>query len=238
MFFRYDFHNHSCLSPCGDNDMTPCNIVGMAKILSLDIIALTDHNSCLNCPAAVELGKKEGITVIPGMELCTAEEIHVVCLLPNVETALEFSSYVKKRIPPVKNREEIFGEQLILSQSDEILGKEDLLLTTASSIGIYEVPALIKSFGGAAFPAHINRSSYSVISSLGEITADMGFLCAEFTKDADVKEYVRRFPALSDMKIFYNSDAHYLENMNLDPKHIDLPKPTAEEVIKYINSCK
>ena len=224
MFFRYDFHNHSCLSPCGDNDMTPCNIVGMAKILNLDIIALTDHNSCLNCPAAVKLGENSGVTVIPGMELCTAEEIHVVCLLPNTQKALDFSAYVRERIPPVKNREEIFGEQLILSEDDEIIGKEDLLLTTASSIGIYEVPA------------HINRSSYSVISSLGEITADMGFSCAELTRDANLKEYTERFPDLSGMKIFYNSDAHYLENMNLDPKHIELEEPTAEAVIEYINS--
>lgn len=236
MFFRYDFHNHSCLSPCGDNDMTPCNIVGMAKILNLDIIALTDHNSCLNCSAAVKLGENSGVTVIPGMELCTAEEIHVVCLLPNTQKALDFSAYVRERIPPVKNREEIFGEQLILSEDDEIIGKEDLLLTTASSIGIYEVPSLIKSFGGAAFPAHINRSSYSVISSLGEITADMGFSCAELTRDANLKEYTERFPDLSGMNIFYNSDAHYLENMNLDPKHIELEEPTAEAVIEYINS--
>ena len=236
MFFRYDFHNHSCLSPCGDNDMTPCNIVGMAKILNLDIIALTDHNSCLNCPAAVKLGENSGVTVIPGMELCTAEEIHVVCLLPNTQKALDFSAYVRERIPPVKNREEIFGEQLILSEDDEIIGKEDLLLTTASSIGIYEVPSLIKSFGGAAFPAHINRSSYSVISSLGEIKAGMGFYFSELTRDANLKEYTERFPDLSGMKIFYNSDAHYLENMNLDPKHIELEEPTAEAVIEYINS--
>ena len=136
MFFRYDFHNHSCLSPCGDNDMTPCNIVGMATILNLDILALPAHNSCLTCPAAVKLGEILGVTVLPGMELCTAEEIHVVCLLPNVEKALDFSAYVRERIPPVKNREEIFGEQLILSENDEILGKEELLLTTASSIGL------------------------------------------------------------------------------------------------------
>ena len=159
-----------------------------------------------------------------------------MCLLPNTQKALDFSAYVRERIPPVKNREEIFGEQLIFSEDDEIIGKEDLLLTTASSIGIYEVPSLIKSFGGAAFPAHINRSSYSVISSLGEITADMGFSCAELTRDANLKEYTERFPDLSGMKIFYNSDAHYLENMNLDPKHIELEEPTAEAVIEYINS--
>ncbi|HAS37802.1 MAG TPA: phosphoesterase, partial [Ruminococcaceae bacterium] len=80
MKLYYDFHLHSCLSPCGDNDMTPYNLVNMAKILGLDAIALTDHNTAQNCRAAMEVGKSIGVTVIPGMELCTSEEVHVVCL--------------------------------------------------------------------------------------------------------------------------------------------------------------
>ena len=79
MKLYYDFHLHSCLSPCGDNEMTPYNLVNMAKVLGFDVIALTDHNSCKNCRAAVRAGEDAGLTVIPGMELCTAEEIHVVC---------------------------------------------------------------------------------------------------------------------------------------------------------------
>ena len=88
MFYRYDFHNHSCLSPCGDGDMTPFNLVNMAKLLNLDIIALTDHNSALNCPAALKIGQAVGVTVIPGMELCTSEEVHVVCLFEELDGAL------------------------------------------------------------------------------------------------------------------------------------------------------
>lgn len=234
MFFRYDFHNHSCLSPCGDNDMTPYNFVNMAKLMGLDVVALTDHNTCLNCPAAVKAGEIAGITVIPGMELCTSEEVHVVCLLPDVQSALEFSAYVRSTMPPVKNREKIFGEQLIMDETDNVTGKEDLLLTTASSIGIYQVPKLMEQYGGAAFPAHINRSSYSVISNLGEITADMGFNCAELTPDADLNIYAEKYPDLKNMKILYNSDAHYLENINMNPKHIDIPALSAENVINYL----
>ena len=101
MFFRYDFHNHSCLSPCGDNDMTPYNFVNMAKLAGLDIVALTDHNTCLNCPAAIKAGEKAGITVIPGMELCTSEEIHVVCLLPDLKIVSEKHNY-EFNIPLIK----------------------------------------------------------------------------------------------------------------------------------------
>ncbi len=236
MFFRYDFHNHSCLSPCGDNDMTPYNFVNMAKLMGLDIVALTDHNTCLNCPAAVKAGEFAGITVIPGMELCTAEEVHVVCLFADLKNALNFSAYIRSTLPPVKNREKIFGEQLIMDEKDNILGKEELLLTTASSVGIYQVPKLMEQYGGAAFPAHINRSSYSVISNLGEITADMGFNCAELTPDADLKQYEEKYPDLKQMKILYNSDAHYLENINMNPKHIEIPSASAKNVTDFLNS--
>ena len=82
MKLYYDFHIHSGLSPCGDNEMTPNNIVNIAKLYDLDVIALTDHNSTLNCKAVMDLGKEIGLTVIPGMELCTSEEVHLVCLFP------------------------------------------------------------------------------------------------------------------------------------------------------------
>ena len=89
MKLYYDLHLHSCLSPCGDNDMSPYNLANMAKLLGYDIIALTDHNSCENCESVIKLGKEIGLTVVPGMELCTAEEIHNVCLFPTLEKAME-----------------------------------------------------------------------------------------------------------------------------------------------------
>ncbi len=236
MFFRYDLHNHSCLSPCGDNDMTPYNLVNMAKLLDLDVIALTDHNTCLNCPSAIRVGEEIGVTVIPGMELCTAEEVHVVCLFPELENALSFSAYVRENMPQVKNREDIFGEQRIMDERDNIIGKEELLLTTASNIGIYTVPGLVKSYGGCAFPAHIDRSSYSVISNLGGIDSSMGFRAFEMTKNADLDAYSEKYPDLKNMTVFYNSDAHYLENMNMDPKHIQCECNNARSIVEYIAS--
>ncbi|MDR2932189.1 MAG: PHP domain-containing protein, partial [Oscillospiraceae bacterium] len=107
MTLRYDFHLHSCLSPCGDNDMTPCNIVNMAKLLELDIIALTDHNTTGNCRAAMAAGAKIGLVVVPGMELCTAEEIHAVCLFPDIDSAERFDAMVRPGIPPIKNKPDI-----------------------------------------------------------------------------------------------------------------------------------
>ncbi|MDI9489318.1 MAG: PHP domain-containing protein, partial [Bacillota bacterium] len=90
----YDLHIHSCLSPCSDEDMTPANIVNMAKLLGLDVIAVTDHNSCRNCPAVYNYAQKNNILVIPGMELCTMEEVHVLCFFEELENAMAFDKYV------------------------------------------------------------------------------------------------------------------------------------------------
>ena len=107
MKLYYDLHLHSCLSPCGDNDMTPYNLINMAKIMGLDLIALTDHNTCGNCRAAMEAGRQAGITVVPGMELCTAEEVHNVCLFADVDSAEAFSDYIKTTMMPIKNKAKI-----------------------------------------------------------------------------------------------------------------------------------
>lgn len=236
MNLKYDFHLHSCLSPCGDNDMTPYNLVNMAKLLGYDIIALTDHNSCLNCPAALKAGEEAGITVVPGMELCTSEEIHAVCLFPDLKKALEFSDYVKFTMPPVKNDASIFGEQLIMDSTDRIIGNEEILLTAASGISIDDAVKEVSRFGGAVFPAHLDRASYSVLSVLGFMYPEMGFAAAEFTHKAYIPQYEEKHPLLKEMKKLRNSDAHYLENMVEPSVEIDLPECSAEAVVSYLNS--
>lgn len=236
MNLKYDFHLHSCLSPCGDNDMTPYNLVNMAKLLGYDIIALTDHNSCLNCPAALKAGEEAGITVVPGMELCTSEEIHAVCLFPDLKNALEFSDYVKSTMPPVKNDASIFGEQLIMDSTDRIIGNEEILLTAASEISIDDAVKEVSRFGGAVFPAHLDRASYSVLSVLGFMYPEMGFAAAEFTHKAYIPQYEEKHPLLKEMKKLRNSDAHYLENMVEPLVKIDLPECSAEAVVSYLNS--
>lgn len=236
MNLKYDFHLHSCLSPCGDNDMTPYNLVNMAKLLGYDIIALTDHNSCLNCPAALKAGEEAGITVVPGMELCTSEEIHAVCLFPDLKNALEFSDYVKSTMPPVKNDASIFGEQLVMDSTDRIIGNEEILLTAASGISIDDAVKEVSRFGGAVFPAHLDRASYSVLSVLGFMYPEMGFAAAEFTHKAYIPQYEEKHPLLKEMKKLRNSDAHYLENMVEPSVEIDLPECSAEAVVSYLNS--
>ena len=210
----YDLHIHSCLSPCGDDDMTPANLVGMAAVKGLEVIALTDHNSCQNCPAAMYHGKKYGVTVIPGMELTTAEEVHVICLFADLDAALAFDSYVYARLMPVPNREDIFGKQQIMNQNDEVAETVEYLLINAVSISFDDVFPLVESFGGIAYPAHVDKSSTSVISNLGFIPPDSTFTCAEFHDFKNLHRLRKEHPYLETCSVICCSDAHYLQDIH------------------------
>lgn len=209
----YDLHLHSCLSPCADDDMTPNNIVNMALLLGYDMIAVTDHNSCRNIPAAVRAGEANGLTVVPGMELCTAEEAHVICLFPTVEAAIGFDRFVSERMPPVKNRPEIFGRQTVMDENDNVTGREDILLLNAAAIGVNSVRETVRRFGGTAFPAHVDRSAYSVLANLGGIPPEAGFTAAEISAKGDVPALLKQHRELAEMTLLFNSDAHTLEGM-------------------------
>ena len=236
MKLHYDFHIHSCLSPCGDADMTPNNIVNMAKIMGYDAIALTDHNTALNCPAVQKLAKENGITFIPGMELCTSEEVHVICLFYRLEDALKFSEYVKSTIPPIKNKPSVFGEQLICDENDNVIGQEDILLVTASGISTEKVVKKVGEYNGICYPAHIDRSSFSIISNLGIINSSFGFKCAEIYDIMKENELKKRYPYLNELKIISDSDAHYLENMRLPEQVLEVAQNDTKTILDYLKT--
>ena len=185
----YDLHMHSCLSPCGDDNMTPANLVGMAAVKGLDVIALTDHNSCKNCPAAMKHGEEYGVIVIPGMELTTSEEVHVVCLFPTLDDALSFDAYVYDHILPIKNKEHIFGRQQIMDAQDYVIGNVERLLISATDISFDRIFALASSYHGIAYPAHIDN---------------MG----------NLHRIQKEHPYFLQCNIVSSSDAHYLEDIN------------------------
>lgn len=229
-----DLHIHSCLSPCGDDDMTPNNLANMAALSGCEIIAITDHNTSKNARAVMEAGEKAGLLVIPGMELCTSEEAHVVCLFETLDGAMRFDSYIYDTMPHVPNKAEIFGEQRLMSAEDELLGLEENLLLVSSFVSVNEAAALAAEYGGVAFPAHVNRDSYSVIASLGSIPAETGFTTAEITRDCDLDLLKRQNPELNGMLIVRNSDSHYLETLTGEPGQLQLPEKTAHAVIEVL----
>ncbi len=234
--FWYDLHLHSCLSPCGSDDMTPNNLVHMAALLGYDIIALTDHNTARNTPAAVQVGREAGITVVPGMELTTAEEAHVVCLFPTPEQALAFEERIREDWLRFPNDASIFGNQWILNSGDEKIGEEPDLLISATAVGVNEVLDLAEAFGGTAFPAHVDKNAYSVIASLGAIPPETGFRAAEISFSGDVQRMKLQNPELDGMLILQSSDAHYLENMREPSRRIALAENSARCLIETLRA--
>lgn len=190
--------------------MTPSNIVGMAAVKGLDVIALTDHNSCKNCPAAMTHGEQYGVTVIPGMELTTSEEVHVVCLFSGLSEALAFDAYVYEHLLPIKNKEHIFGKQQIMNEQDEVTGTVEKLLISATDISFDHVNELVAGFHGIAYPAHLDKSSTSLISNLGFIPPDSTFQCAEVHDLKKLHALKKANPYLETCHIISSSDAHYL----------------------------
>ena len=204
----YDLHMHSCLSPCGADDMTPNNLVNMAALAGLQVIAVSDHNTTRNVPAAMKVGQQVGVLVVPAMELTTKEDIHVLCLLPDPETAEDFRKYVYERLPRRKNRPKAFGNQFVMDENDEILEEETQILNFGSSIGIYETKRLLADYHGLAIPAHIDRASYSLIGVMGNVDTDMGFTVYETTIGCDRQSLMERYRFRGGF--LSNSDAHDL----------------------------
>lgn len=210
MEYAVDLHIHSALSPCADNDMTPNNIIGMALVKGLDIIAVTDHNSAENLEAFDQCSKDTDLVVVPGMELETREEIHMVCLFPSVEAALNMQDMVYKYMPLLKNRQEIFGEQHILTSEDLVKSHLDRMLLTAADISLEDAFRRVYEFGGIAIPAHIDRASFSIISNLGQIPEEIGFKFLEISRYCILNDIIKNNDYLKRYNIIRSSDAHTL----------------------------
>lgn len=211
---RCDFHIHSALSPCADQDMTPGNIVSMAKLKGLDVIAVTDHQCCGNVNSAMVLASRFGITVVPGMELETNEEIHSICLFPDLKSAMIFDKIVREHLPGIENRVDIFGEQLLFDENDERVGIEKLLLLTPCALSFNEAQKQVQNLGGVMYPAHVDRDSYSILTVMGEIPREYAGKTLEISAKCDLDVFLQKHPQINDFKLVQSSDAHLLEDIS------------------------
>lgn len=234
MKFYYDLHLHSCLSPCGDDEATPANLAGMCALAGLDIVALTDHNTSGNCRAFQKACERHGMLALCGMELTTAEEVHVVCLFPDADKAEAFAAHVYGCLPPFSNDKSIFGPQVYMDEADGVLGEEERMLSGATSIGVYEVCPLAASFGGVCFPAHIDRPSYSLISQLGMWDPFIPFPLAEVSL-ACPPEFRERSD-LAGVTLITDSDSHALGLIPDALRTMELPEKSAEAVLDWLRN--
>ena len=233
MKLYYDLHIHSALSPCGDEDMTPNNIVNMARLKELDVIAVTDHNTCKNAEAVMKCAEDSGIVVIPGMEVESMEEVHLVALFPSLDMAMKFDELVSMHLPPIKNKPDIFGEQILYDENDNRVGLVENLLITATDMPVEEIVKEVRKLNGVIFPSHIDKDSYSILSNLGFIPENIEFTAVEI-KNVDKTEKIVETHKLENHIILHNSDAHFLWDMSEREHYLSVDVKNVDSVIKKL----
>lgn len=212
-YFKADLHIHTCLSPCGDLDMSPRNIVRTAVDKGLDIIAITDHNSTRNVGTCVEIGKKENIFVIPGCEVNTQEEVHCLCYFPDLDVLSLFQDYLDEKISNIKNDTDLFGYQVAVDENDVIVYEEERSLYTGIRDDIESLQQKVHSLGGIFAPAHIDRLKNGIYGQLGFIPFDLKCDALEISPRITTDDFLKLHPEIASKKILRSSDAHFLNQI-------------------------
>lgn len=226
MKLYYDLHIHSCLSPCAEEEMTPGNICGMAHLKGLDVIAITDHNSALNLRAAKKMAQAFGVLLIPGMEICTREEVHVLAYFETVEAAEEMGALCRAHLPPMKNRPDFFGRQLMMDEEDEVKGEEDALLIAATDLSFSDVCKAVRALRGVPVPAHIYRGN-GLVKMLGFIPGEDRISSIELNESDH---------APAGYRCLYSSDAHRLDMMHEKLYFIET-ECSVRKVLDFLAGC-
>jgi len=231
--FKADLHIHTCLSPCTELDMSPQNIVNTARKKDINIIGICDHNSSENSVAVMKAAEKSDINVIPGMEVTSQEEVHVLALFDEMENALKLQACVYEKLPG-DNDEEAFGMQVIVNEKDEVLGFNQKLLIGATTIPLSEIIQLIHSFNGIAIASHIDRESFSLISQLGFIPEDLELDALEISPHMTFEEAKENYK--NNYPITCSSDAHYPHDIGKGFTSFFLKNGTVAEIKKALNN--
>ncbi len=226
----YDLHIHTALSPCGDKDMTPNNIVNMALLKKLDIIAITDHNSCKNVEPVLKAASKTNLIVVPGIEVETFEGIHMLCYFKSLTDLKDFTSIIDDNLPDIENNEVKWGSQLILNENDDISGTERKMLINSTNIKINELVKLVHIYNGRIVASHIDKYANSILTVLGFIPDDLPLDGIEVSLNANLKEYETIFK----YRIFQNSDAHFLADICEKNNNIILLDKSLEAFFHYL----
>jgi len=230
-----DLHVHSVLSPCAAVEMTPRNIIRHAAELGIDVIAITDHNACDNVCAALEAARGTGLTVIPGMEVETREEIHLVVLLEDIGRLREWERIVASHRPARLNDEKRFGAQFIVDGFDNLVGIKQEMLLTPLTMGLSDITRKVASLGGLCIASHIDRPSYSLIGQLGFIPDDIVLAAVEVSRNTKPADAVHKIPAIGDLPVITSSDAHTIEQLISGPRtEFHMVEPTLAEIRKAL----
>lgn len=231
--FKADLHIHTCLSPCTELNMSPKGILTAAKKKGIDILGICDHNTSENSLAIMKAAKKMHIHILPGMEVTSEEEVHVLALFDDIGNALKLQEHVYQNLPG-KNDEETFGKQVIVNEKEEVLGFNDKLLIGATTIPLDEILRLIHAFEGLAIASHINREAFSIISQLGFVPDNLELDALEISPSITIEEAKKKYPY--NYPITSSSDAHYPDDIGKSFTSLLLQDGTVTEINKALKN--
>ena len=235
--FRADLHVHSCLSPCGELESYPRRIVERALEAGLDIVALTDHNTAENVAATVRAARGTRLTVLPGMEIASAEEVHVLGLFETVDDILPVQDEVLRGLPDVPAGAAFIRDQVIVDAEDVVTGFSPRFLMAATRLDVRAVVELIRRRGGLAIAAHIDRPSFSVVSQLGFVPPDLEFDALEVSPLMTFAEARAGILSASRLPVVRFSDAHRPEEIGRASTEFRLAAPRLAEIRKALRNA-
>ena len=213
MLIRADLHMHTILSPCGDLDMSPANIIRIARKKGLDMIGITDHNSTRQASIIRDQGKEQGIQVLTGVEITTQEEVHCLAFFSDDQLLNEFQQYLDLHLPAFPNNPDKFGYQVVANIYDEIIYQEEKLLISALNQNMEQVEKKVSTLNGIFIPVHIDKPNFSILSQLGFIPKDLHYDALELSPHITVETFLSSHPELQQAAIIQSSDAHYPEDI-------------------------
>ena len=230
-WFRADLHVHTVLSPCAAVEMTPRNIIRHAQSAGIDIVAITDHNAGDNVAAALRAAAGTTVTVLPGMELQTREEVHLLALFGKMREFVKWCEFVSPHRSPLRNDERRFGAQFVVDETDELIRIEETMLLASTDLSLEEAVERINGLGGIAIAAHVDRPMFSCLTQLGFIPPDLGLAAVEVSRNTRLESVREKLPRIGDLPIITASDAHTIEDLLSGPKTMFLVEtPTLSEI--------
>lgn len=226
---RAELHVHTCLSPCAEVEMIPPLIVREAVERGIHLIAITDHNTTANIGGVIEAARGSGLTVLPGIEIQTREEVHSLCLFDTLEQAEAFDAWLRAGMAPFKNRPEYFGEQFVVDSTGDFIRREEQLLLMSVEHSLNDAFAAVEALGGLLIPAHVNRTAFGLLPVLGMLPPELGFEAVEISRHLSPEKAVQQYPQLAKMPLLQGGDAHRLDEL-LGVNKFTIAEPNIAEI--------
>lgn len=234
--YRADLHIHTVLSPCAEIEMLPPLIVQEAIARGIQMIAITDHNATANVEAVQKAAQGSDLFVLPGMELQTREEIHVLCLFDTPDQARTFQSWVDGLLPDMENNPEFFGIQLIVDSDGELVKEERRLLLTSADVSLEQAFQKTNELGGLLIPAHVDRKGFGLIETLGLVPQDIQIEALEISRHLTPEKAYLSLKQIQGFPLVQNGDAHRLDEI-LGATYFSIEQPTVSEIRLALGSA-